>query len=97
LAICLLTSPRELFSKSGEFPIAIRYSTEIADLSIGFNSLTALDLADAKTTSEIFEIRIKYSGIRGKFTTSLKLGMILISKKLAMRFGTLTLRSVNII
>lgn len=83
--------------RSGELTIAIRYSTEITNLGIEFNSWPALDLADPKTTSEIFEIRIKHSGIRRKFTTNLKLGMILISKKLAMRFGALTLRSVNII
>jgi len=34
----------ELFSKSGEFPIAIRYSTEIADLGIEFNGYQRLIL-----------------------------------------------------
>lgn len=34
----------ELFSKSGEFPIAIRYSTEITDLGIDFNSYQRLIL-----------------------------------------------------
>ncbi|KAH6674612.1 catalase-like domain-containing protein [Halenospora varia] len=85
----------ELFSKPGEFPIAMRYSTEPGDPGlddripqprglgmkvfnvqgdmfeagqgwpthdIEFNSTPALDLADAKTTKEIIDFRIKYGG-----------------------------------
>jgi hypothetical protein len=85
----------ELFSKPGEFPIAMRYSTETADPGIDdripqprdlgmkvfnvqgemfdagkdfptqdieFNSTPAIGLADAKTTKEIFGIRLKYGG-----------------------------------
>jgi hypothetical protein len=85
----------ELFSKPGEFPVAIRYSTEPGDPSmddrvpqprglgmkvfnvkgdmfeagkdwpthdIEFNSTPVIELADAKTTKEIFELRTKYGG-----------------------------------
>jgi hypothetical protein len=83
----------ELFSKPGEVPIAMRYSTETAGPGIDdripqprglgmkvfnvqgemfdagkdfptqdieFNSTPAIELADAKTTREIFQIRLKY-------------------------------------
>jgi hypothetical protein len=89
----------ELFSKPGEFPIAMRYSTETADPGIDdripqprglgmkvfnvqgemfdagkdfptqdieFNSTPAIELADAKTTKEIFQIRLKYGGNKKK-------------------------------
>lgn len=82
-----------LFSKPGEYPIAMRYSTEIGEpgmddrvpqprglgmkvfdvhgemfdagkdfptQDIEFNSTPAIELADAKTAKEIFELRLKY-------------------------------------
>lgn len=84
-----------LFSKPTEYPIAMRYSTEIGEpgmddripqprglgmkvfnvqgemfdagkdiptQDIEFNSTPAIELADAKTTKEIFELRLKYGG-----------------------------------
>jgi hypothetical protein len=88
-----------LFSKPGEFPLCMRYSTEPGDPGlddripqprglgikvfnvegemfdagkdfsthdIEFNSTPALDLADAKTTKEIIDLRIKYGGDKKK-------------------------------
>lgn len=82
-----------LFSEPGEYPVAVRYSTEPGDPGLDdripqprglglkifnvkgemfeegkdfpthdveFNSTPALDLADAKTTKEIIDLRIKY-------------------------------------
>ena len=49
----------KVFKVSGEmFEIGKEYDTQ----DIEFNSTSALDLADAKTTKEIIGLRIKYGG-----------------------------------